>query len=195
LNGDIRMLAQAWLAVDGSGGPFNGNIYVTWASDPPDPLDNSDIFLSRYADGGKTWSEEVQIAAGSVTDQFEPFVAVGADATNFYYAWGDNRNTVISAAYPKGRPDPDVFFGRRPAPLVAGTCVGECDASRTVTVDEVLTMVNITLGNVAVSRCDAGDASRDGQMTVDEILAAVNNALNECGGNRPDRSFAGIPAP
>jgi hypothetical protein len=272
LNGDIRMLAQAWLAVDGSGGPFNGNIYVTWASDPPDPLDNSDIFLSRSADGGKTWSEEVQIAAGSVTDQFDPFVAVGAngtlsmawydrrndpshnfnidlytavsrdggvtfdpisrvtdasfpvppltgqptrsgnfdpavsacymgeyiavaaDATNFYYAWGDNRNTVVSAAYPKGRPDPDVFFDRRPAPLVAGTCVGDCDASRTVTVDEVLTMVNIALGNVAVSRCDAGDASRDGQMTVDEILAAVNNALNGCGGNRPDRSFAGIPA-
>lgn len=64
-----------------------------------------------------------------------------------------------------------------------------------VTVDEVLTMVNIALGNLAVSRCDAGDASRDGQMTVDEIFAAVNNALNGCGGNRPDRSFAGIPAP
>jgi hypothetical protein len=49
-----------------------------------------------------------------------------------------------------------------------------------VTVDEILTMVNIALGNVSVTTCEAGDANQDGQITVDEILTAVDHALNGC---------------
>ncbi|HXQ20365.1 MAG TPA: hypothetical protein VN812_01740 [Candidatus Acidoferrales bacterium] len=51
-----------------------------------------------------------------------------------------------------------------------------------MTVDEILTMVNIAFGNTPVTACDAGDANHDGQITVDEILTAVNNALTGCGG-------------
>jgi hypothetical protein len=189
LNGDIRMLHQAWLAVDTTGGPSNGNIYVSWASDPVGARDNSDVFFSRSTDGGATWDAKVQLGAGGgATDQFEPFPAVGgngalsvawydrrldqannglidvfktfstdggatfgpltrvtdvsfpvppinpnfdpsivdcymgeyiavaADAKNFYYLWGDNRNTVVTAAFPGGRPDPNVFFDSQRAP-------------------------------------------------------------------------------
>ena len=49
-----------------------------------------------------------------------------------------------------------------------------------MTVDEILTMVNIALGNTAFIACEAGDANHDGQITGDEILTAVNNALNGC---------------
>jgi hypothetical protein len=49
-----------------------------------------------------------------------------------------------------------------------------------VTVDELLTMVNIALGTADVSACTAGDANRDGQVTIDEILAAVNAELTGC---------------
>ncbi|MGD0949310.1 MAG: hypothetical protein ABSA52_18015 [Candidatus Binatia bacterium] len=60
------------------------------------------------------------------------------------------------------------------------TCVGDCSVDRQVTVDEILSMVNIALGNANVGACEAGDANRDGQITIDEILTAVNNALNGC---------------
>lgn len=60
-------------------------------------------------------------------------------------------------------------------------CVGDCSGDKTVTVDEILIMVNIALGNAPVSDCFAGDANGDGQITVDEILTAVNNALDGCG--------------
>jgi hypothetical protein len=50
-----------------------------------------------------------------------------------------------------------------------------------VTVGDIITMVDIALGNTAVSECQAGDANGDGTITVDEILKAVNNALNGCG--------------
>jgi hypothetical protein len=49
-----------------------------------------------------------------------------------------------------------------------------------VTVDEILTMVNIALGNAVVSTCTVGDANDDQQITVDEILTAVDAALNGC---------------
>jgi hypothetical protein len=60
-------------------------------------------------------------------------------------------------------------------------CVGDCGDDRQVTIDDILTMVNIALGNLNVSACPAGNTNRDGQITVDEILTAVNNALNGCG--------------
>jgi len=44
----------------------------------------------------------------------------------------------------------------------------------------VLTVVNIALGNVALSECVPGDMNRDGEISVNEILAAVNNALGGC---------------
>jgi len=59
-------------------------------------------------------------------------------------------------------------------------CVGDCNADLQVTVDELLTMVNIAVGNTDVSTCRAGDANHDGQITVNEILTAAGNALNGC---------------
>jgi cytochrome c553 len=59
-------------------------------------------------------------------------------------------------------------------------CVGNCNGSGPVTIDEIITMVNIALGNADVSSCGAGDANGDHRITVDEILKAVNNALNGC---------------
>jgi hypothetical protein len=61
-------------------------------------------------------------------------------------------------------------------------CSADCNGDHSVTVDELLSMVNIALGNADVSTCPAGDANHGGQITVDEILTAVNNALNGCGG-------------
>lgn len=60
------------------------------------------------------------------------------------------------------------------------TCTGDCNTDDSVTVDEIITMVNIALGNTDVSACEFGDANGDSQITVDEILTAVNNALNGC---------------
>lgn len=60
------------------------------------------------------------------------------------------------------------------------TCVGDCNGDNQVTVDEIVTMVNVALGSAAVTVCPAADPSGDGAVTVDEILQAVNNALNGC---------------
>jgi subtilase family serine protease len=59
-------------------------------------------------------------------------------------------------------------------------CVGDCNNDGTVDVDEILTMVNVALGNAHVDICPAGVADHDAEITVDEILTAVNNVLNGC---------------
>jgi hypothetical protein len=66
-----------------------------------------------------------------------------------------------------------------PPPSVP-TCVGDCGGDGVVTVDELLTMVNIALGDTPASHCPAGDGNEDGAITIDEILAAVNNVLAGC---------------
>jgi hypothetical protein len=63
---------------------------------------------------------------------------------------------------------------------IPSRCVGDCDGNGQVTVDELVTMVNIALDVRPVTDCLAGDANNDGQVTIDEIIAAVNNALGSC---------------
>jgi hypothetical protein len=60
------------------------------------------------------------------------------------------------------------------------TCIGDCGGDGGVTVDELLKMVNIALGNAPVIDCLAGNANGDQEITIDEILTAVNNALSGC---------------
>lgn len=58
-------------------------------------------------------------------------------------------------------------------------CVGDCDGSGAVTVNEIVTLVNIDLGTAAASACSHGIPSG---VTVDitVIIQAVNVALDGC---------------
>jgi hypothetical protein len=96
LNGNIRMLHQAWLAVDTSGSANNGNLYAVWMSDPTGATDNSDVFFSRSTNGGANWSAPLQLGGGTTTDQFEPNVAVGGDEGTVSVVWYDRRNDTAN---------------------------------------------------------------------------------------------------
>ena len=81
--------------------------------------------------------------------------------------------TATPTPLPTSRPTPT-------PPWTPPACVGDCNQGGGVTVDEILVMVNVALGNASVGDCRFGDASEDGLITVDEILGAVNNALGGC---------------
>jgi hypothetical protein len=74
-------------------------------------------------------------------------------------------------------------------------CAGDCGGNGEVTVDELLLMVNIALGNTLPSQCVAGDKNHDGAITIDEILTAVNNALTGCPAPLVCGGFADVPCP
>ncbi|MGH7788444.1 MAG: hypothetical protein ACRERC_16360 [Candidatus Binatia bacterium] len=70
-----------------------------------------------------------------------------------------------------------------PTPTITATpggCVGDCNGSGTVTVNELIVGVNISLGNQPVSACPAFDPNHSGTVTVTELIQAVNNSLNGC---------------
>jgi hypothetical protein len=62
----------------------------------------------------------------------------------------------------------------------AAACVGNCKGDQQVNVADLVTMVNIALGNSPVTACEAGDSNLDRRITIDEILIAVTNAFNGC---------------
>jgi hypothetical protein len=58
-------------------------------------------------------------------------------------------------------------------------CVGDCDGGGTVTVNEIIAMVNIALGSAGASVCPHG-IPNGAQVNVALIIQAVLNALSEC---------------
>jgi C1A family cysteine protease len=70
-----------------------------------------------------------------------------------------------------------------------GPCAGDCDHDGRVTVDELVTGVNMALGRLPVDRCPDLSGGDD-DVTVNELIAAVNSALAGCGSqaNRAPRA-------
>ena len=64
--------------------------------------------------------------------------------------------------------------------LVAGpVCAGDCDGLGTVTVNEIIILVNLALGTAGAAPCPSGIPSgRAVDITL--IIQAVGNALNNC---------------
>jgi hypothetical protein len=67
-------------------------------------------------------------------------------------------------------------------PTVAGPCVGDCNATGTVTIDDLMNLVNTALGETPLT-CTAGDENGDGVIEINEIITAVNNSLGGCPGS------------
>ena len=65
--------------------------------------------------------------------------------------------------------------------VVTVACVGDCNTSGEVTVDELIHGINMALGDNPVSECAVFDSNHDGLVTVDELLQAINVALSGCG--------------
>jgi hypothetical protein len=67
-----------------------------------------------------------------------------------------------------------------PTPAQVGVCVGNCDGTGTVVVSNLVTLVNIVLGNAQPSACPHGIPSGV-EVDITLIIQGVNNALNACG--------------
>lgn len=63
-----------------------------------------------------------------------------------------------------------------------GSCVGDCDGGGVVTVNEIITGVNIALGNLPISACPAFQCFPNSNLGVfvNCVVIAVNNIFNGC---------------
>lgn len=59
-------------------------------------------------------------------------------------------------------------------------CPGDCNGDGMVGVNELITAVNINLGNRPVTDCPAADLNGNGQVAINELVSAVLSALDGC---------------
>jgi hypothetical protein len=59
-------------------------------------------------------------------------------------------------------------------------CAGDCNGNGSADINELVTAVNIALGNAPVATCAAADQNGDGTVAINELIGAVNVALSGC---------------
>jgi len=101
--------------------------------------------------------------------------------------------TASSTLSPTSAPATPIATNTLQPTPTALPCIGDCTGGGQVTVSDLLTMVDIALGNDAITSCEDGHASLDGQITVDEILKAVNNVHNGCSAGATPTTAASTP--
>jgi hypothetical protein len=58
--------------------------------------------------------------------------------------------------------------------------MGDCDGSGGVSIDQLVSLVNIAVERISPSLCVAGDGDGNGIVSVDELVVAVDHALEGC---------------
>lgn len=129
-----------------------------------------DVHGQYLSQCGRPIGAAFPIGAGPGTQMISP-VTFGAG--QYLVLW--NSDATVGQSGPIGGDVYGTFLA--PAPVA---CTGDCGGDHQVTVDELLIMVNIALGNSTVCACEAGDTGGDDQITVDEIITGINNALGGC---------------
>jgi len=176
-------------SVDGchGGDDFNGYYYL--AATPSNWTGWHHFVYTVSTGGNKFYLDGVETALSYVYGDAstQAFFSQYGEGTSVYWIGNDDYVETFSGIvddfriYDKALTAAEVgTVMNDTSPCPPPSCVGDCDGLGQVTVDEILAMVNIALGNADASACRAGDANHDDEITVNEILTSVNNALSGC---------------
>jgi len=147
---------------------------------PVSDLSRDPAFVSpRGADnclgGSRFWDDDFhlqQLAAGQSIDS--PAVNFSRETAEMLGL--DDRSTRTDGVADSGPAD----LGHHYLPVALAdevAPVGDCDDDGRVTVNELVSGVNIVLGNLTLDACPSFDVNRDGRVTIDELVQGVNDIL------------------
>jgi hypothetical protein len=113
----------------------------------------------------------------------------GNDAADFVLAAPNPRNNAGDSGTlgtcPGGEVTPTPTAtpaGPTPTTGPPPPCTGDCNDDDMVGVNELITGVNIVLGNLPVSTCPDFDRDGGGTVGIPDLIAAVSSLLNGCAG-------------
>jgi hypothetical protein len=88
-------------ACDTSNSPYRGSVYIMW-SDQRNGADDTDVFLSKSADSGKTWGPAIRVNDDPPgRHQFFPWMAVDQTSGHIYIVFYDRRDSsdIVTEVY------------------------------------------------------------------------------------------------
>lgn len=178
--------------------------YISYSNGTPftvTGLDTSAYYLIAFLD--PNFDEQVNpdeplgIYRNRTTPPADPITA-GPDLPAIDITFGDESLTPVPTPSPTPTATPPALPSETPSPTATPSstatpsptaspirCTGDCDGSGEVTVDELLILVNIALGNRPLNACAGADTDGSNEIEITEILAAVNNLLSGCGSHPP----------
>lgn len=87
------LLGQTWVAVDNSGGEYDGNVYVLCSVERLSNNDPVDVMFAKSSDGGLTWSDPIRVNKDIGTSNWQWFGTMSvAPNGRIDVAWLDTRN-------------------------------------------------------------------------------------------------------
>jgi hypothetical protein len=111
---------------------------------------------------------------GAACDDFNVCTAQSRCGEQGFCVAGTSTGPTLTPTLPDTGPTPT------PTTPPVGGCIGDCSGDGTVAVNELISGVNIALGNAVLSTCPTFDISGDGTVAVNELIGAVNSLLNGC---------------
>jgi hypothetical protein len=110
------LLGQTLIAVDTSGGPYQGNVYLLCSVEPYSSSDPLDVMFSRSTDGGVNWSSPIKINDDPGTTAYQWFgtmsVAPNGRIDVIWLDTRDNPGTFLSALYYSNSKDGGVTWSQ-----------------------------------------------------------------------------------
>ncbi len=91
VKGNIRTNGHPQSATDMTNGPYKGNVYISYAANPPGP-DIANVYCARTTNHGVSWDTPVKVNDdATANDQWMTDISVD-DAGRVWMTWYDSRN-------------------------------------------------------------------------------------------------------
>jgi hypothetical protein len=89
-------------------------------------------------------------------------------------------NSPLATFMPTAEPSGPCLFLTTALPAPNQTCGGDCNGDGSVSVNEIITGIDIALGDMTMDVCPTFDRGDDGEVTIDDLVSAVGRALHGC---------------
>lgn len=157
----VPELDRPWLAVDRSGGPRDGRVYMTLATGPFAFGLPAEVYLVSSRDRGRTWSEAARVDTGTYSTQLNPreMPAVGADGV-LYVVYDVAPPTVTTLPLPQPAPIAIHLARSTDGGHTFTRTVVDADVHRVTDPDEALPVYTETITSLAA------DPRRKGHLAV-----------------------------
>jgi hypothetical protein len=157
----VPELDRPWLAVDRSGGPRDGTVYLTVSTGPFAFGLPPEVYLVSSRDHGRTWSASTRVDAGTYSTQLNPreMPAVGADGT-LYVVYDVAPPTSTTLPVPQLAPIAIHLARSSDGGRTFSRTVVDADVHRVTDPDEALPYYTETITSIAA------DPRRPGHLAV-----------------------------